>query len=176
MATRLRCKAGPSCFWPAHSSIFLMYTHAVFVDSRSNQGRTDMSFISRHKRRRVVLFAALALSIVACGDRDARSKRVVVGMPKDSVMRIIQSAPDGSPPRAGEDPNANIWRVAAYLVQSKWIEVIYYSAANERWVASDTVPEKRVFPIVLIDGKVAGAGYGDYDKLAAQYTLPKVRF
>ena len=121
------------------------------------------------------LFVLTVFVLGACAEGDARTKRITVGMSRDSAVAIMQET-DGVPSMGGAASNTNIWRVAQYLNSGKMIQVIYYSGDNEHWAPSDTVPEKRVVPIVVVDGKVVAVGQAAYQKTAAQYSLPKVRY
>jgi hypothetical protein len=133
----------------------------------------------------IAVRAAAILSIMwACGDRDARTEKLEPGIGRDSALAVLS---DGSvidsaripPPGAlvpASDTLKNIWRRAEYLVDGQKIEVLFYSPNDEKWKATDTIPDERVIPVVIIDGKVYGTGRNAYDDAVAKYRLPKTRY
>jgi hypothetical protein len=123
--------------------------------------------------RRVAAMLLLA-GVLGCDDgSDQRTERLTPGMARAEALAVLQSGANSAP---GADPLANIWQAARYLVDGREIEVIWYSRNNERRVAADTVPEGKVFPVTLVDGKVVGAGRAVYDSIAAQFKLPKNKY
>lgn len=119
----------------------------------------------------------LLLGAVACAEGDSRSEQITEGIDRDSALAILR-APAGSEaaPASPEDSLKNVWRRTQYLVDGKSIEVIWYSPTGEKWLATDTVPEERVIPVVVMDGKVVGVGRVAYEVAAEQYKLPKNKY
>ncbi len=118
------------------------------------------------------LLPVAVLFISACDSgSDARTELIIPGISRDSAVALLQSPIAGGPPMAAPDATTNIWRTAQYLMKGKMIEIIWYSAANERRTLADTVPNKGVIPIVVVDGKVVGTGRDAYKKAAAEYSL-----
>jgi hypothetical protein len=62
------------------------------------------------------------------------------------------------------------------LVDGKTIEVLWYSAGSERRTAADTVPSGKVYPIVLQEGVVIGAGSNFLDSVATARNLPRDKY
>ena len=141
--------------------------------------------MTRSKIRRWAPAALLSLSaLAACGDRDARTDKIEAGIDRDSALKVLASgtAPDSSAgvPVAdapiSADTLLNIWRRTQYLVGGKNIEFLFYSPNNEKWKATDTVPEGKVIPVTLVDGKVLGVGKGTMDSVSAANGIPKNKF
>ncbi|NUQ11070.1 MAG: hypothetical protein HUU26_01915 [Gemmatimonadaceae bacterium] len=130
------------------------------------------------KRRWPVAAAALVLGAAACAGGDERTEQVLPGMSRDSVLATLGSSVPGATAESamGADSLRNVWRRTQYLVDGVNIEVIWYSPSGEKRTAADTVPEERVIPVVLLDGKVAGVGRSAYDRVAETYRLPRNRY
>lgn len=124
---------------------------------------------------RVLASLAAVVAFAACGEKDARTEQIQPGIDRDSALAILGSGTSGST-AAPEDSLKNVWRRTQYLVDGKSLEVIWYSPSGEKWTATDTVPEERVIPVVMVDGKVSGVGRVAYETLAAQYRLPKNKY
>jgi hypothetical protein len=120
----------------------------------------------RHIRRiagalATVSFAALA----ACGD--SRIKKLTVGIPKDSVLKILtlESAP------VEGDSIPNVYRSERYLWDGHQITAWFYSKAGKK-AGRDTIPEKDLTPIVLRDDTLTGWGWQHFDSVAKANNIP----
>jgi len=89
--------------------------------------------------RAAAAIAAITL-LAACGD--ARLDKLSLGISADSVTKAI-----------GEPPH----REAAYLMAGKQWQLLFFarSAATEK----DSIPWRKMSPVVLIDGKTVGWGW-----------------
>lgn len=128
------------------------------------------------KRRLAIAVAAFVVSAAACAGGDERTEQVVAGMSRDSALATISMGTPGGLETLGADSLRNVWRRTQYLMNGVNIEVIWYSPSGEKWMAADTVPEERVIPVVVLDGKVAGVGRSAYNKVAEAYNLPPNRY
>lgn len=108
-----------------------------------------------HKRLAVLAALVACTTLIACGDRRVRDLRV--GMPRDSVLVALGSAPP--------DSEAFIFDRDQYIVDGKNIEVFYYDPKS-RLAFVDTVPATELTPVVLLDGKTAGWGWDYWDSVA----------
>jgi hypothetical protein len=98
-------------------------------------------------------------------------------MDRDSALKLLgQNLPGAADGNVGADTLKNIWRRTAYLMAGRRIEVLFYSPNNEKWKAADTVPEGKVIPVVIVDGKVIGVGRTVYDSVTSLYAIPKNRY
>lgn len=104
---------------------------------------------------RSALFAAPALGLLllsACGDKaDARLENLSAGITKDSVLTIM-----------GVD---KAQRVDPYLVGGQYIEAMYFPKAGKADSAS--VATRNMSPVVVVDGKLVGWGWKQWDSIAA---------
>lgn len=129
----------------------------------------------RSKRGLPIVVVGAVMMLAACAGGDERTEQVQAGMSRDSVLAALGSGAAPTDSAAG-DSLKNVWRKTQYLMNGVNIEVIWYSPSGEKWSAADTVPEQRVIPVVLLDGKVAGVGRSAYDRVAEVYKLPPNRY
>jgi hypothetical protein len=108
---------------------------------------------------------AFALAVSGCGD--ARVKKLDEGISRDSVLTILR---DGAPP-GGADSLPHVYEDAAYLMNGRNYEVFYYTKGDEV-AGADSLPAKRLTPIVLVDGKVTGWGWSHWDSVSKSINLP----
>jgi hypothetical protein len=101
----------------------------------------------------VHLLAPLAVvaGLAACKPRDVRVQRFTVGISKDSVSRLME----------GEKPV----RVDSYLTGGHFLEILYFRPAEES--ESAVLPDRKLFPVVVVDSKVQGWGWTAWDSVAA---------
>ena len=92
----------------------------------------------------------LAASLAACGPRDSRLKKLTLGIPRDSVLNVM----------GGQRPQ----RIDAYLVNGHYIEALLFSPPG---ADSATTPERKLSPVVLVGGTLAGWGWSKWDSIAA---------
>lgn len=98
----------------------------------------------------VRLAAPLALlAIVAGCSGDARLKTLSVGIPKDSVMKLM----------GVEKPQ----HLDPYLYGGHFIEALYYGKPGQ----ATPTPDRKLVPLVVIDGKLAAWGWTQWDSIAA---------
>ncbi len=107
----------------------------------------------------------LVCLVAACGD--ARVKKLDEGITRDSVLTILR---DGAP-AAGPDSLPHVYENAAYLVNGRNYEVFYYTKGDEV-AGADSLPAKRLTPIVLVEGSVTGWGWKYWDSVATSINLP----
>src|SRR5262245_29757763 len=118
--------------------------------------------------------AVASLYAAACSGSDARTEKIVPGISRDSALAILRSPLSGGPP-VSSDSNTNVWRTAQYFMKGKNVEIIWYSPANEHWSRTDTIPKKRVIPVVVVEGMVVGAGKPAFDKAADEYLIKRTK-
>lgn len=105
--------------------------------------------------RPVALIAGLSLlGVIGCGGTDPRFKQLSVGISRDSALKVI-----------GVEKPA---RVDPFLVNGHYFEVLYYAKPG----AQDSVPDRKMSPIVVVDGKLVGWGWKSLDSVAAANKLP----
>ena len=95
----------------------------------------------RQKTFRAAATLATLTLLAACAD--ARLDKLALGISKDSVAALI-----------GDTPH----RTNAYLTAGKQWEVQFF--ARSTTAAKDSVPWRKMSPVVFIDGKTVGWGWG----------------
>jgi hypothetical protein len=97
---------------------------------------------------------ALAAALAACSSGDARFEQLTVGITKDSALKVM-----GSPPPTRTDP---------FLTDGKFIEVMYFAPAG----TADSLPDRKMSPLVTVDGRLVGWGWEALDSVAAATKIP----
>jgi len=106
--------------------------------------------------RPITLIAALSLfgAIAACSG-DARFKRLSVGISRDSAIQLI----------GAEKPR----RVDPFLVNGHYFEVMYYAKPG---ADTTTLTDRKMSPVVVVDGKLVGWGWESLDSVAGANKIP----
>jgi len=132
------------------------------------------------RRPSLLVFAGLlsVALVAACGDDgDKRTQQIAPGIDRDSALKVLGMAlPGAAGGTADADTLKNVWRRTQYLMAGRKIEILFYSPNNEKWKATDTVPQEKIIPVVVVDGKVVGVGRTIYDSVASLYAIPKNRY
>ena len=98
--------------------------------------------------------------LVACGDK--RVNQLDTGITRDSALSVIShDLPRGS----GPDSLPNVYTRERYLINGKNYEVMYFTPNDEK-VGKDSVPFKKLTPLVFIDNKLVGRGWGYWDSVS----------
>ncbi len=93
------------------------------------------------------LLAAGALLVVGCGD--SRLDKMSLGISKDSVLSIM-----GRPERFD-----------GYFANGQSIYAYYFAPPG---VDSGLTPERKLTPVILIEGKVAAWGWDEWEVIAGK--------
>ncbi len=116
------------------------------------------------------LSAVALLALVACGD--ARLGKLAVNMTKDSLAAVMKSAPHRTQSLLLQ---GKVWDVSVYDNGSKPLPpVIVKTSQGADSTVSDSIPWRKMSPVVTIDGKVIGWGWGWWDKESAKLGIPLV--
>ena len=94
----------------------------------------------------------LALALAACGD--SRLKKLTAGIPRDSVIKVMGGEPE---------------RVDAYRVNTQLIEALMY---GKKGADSGKTEERKMSPVVVIDGVLTAWGWTRWDSIAGSYQIP----
>ena len=121
----------------------------------------------RHSPRMRLRPYAIAVGVVvilsACDDK--RIRELDVGISKDSVIKVIgQGAPAG-------DSIPNIYRHNGYFVDGKMFDVYLFDAQNRKAWLDPMVTDKELTPVVVVDGKLEGTGWGYMDEVSKKYGI-----
>lgn len=117
-------------------------------------------------QRRLASFktAALALVLVsACAD--SRVSELELGISKDSVLKVIgQGAPAG-------DSLPNVYKRIQFFVDSKFFDIFLFDPKNRKVWLDPIVLDKELTPIVVVQNKLEGTGWGYADELSSKYKM-----
>jgi hypothetical protein len=96
----------------------------------------------------VVPVLLLGAALAACSS-DPRLKKLTVGIPKDSALVVM----------GGEKPA----RASRYLADGHILEALYF---NKPGAGSDSVPDRKRSPVILVDGVLIAWGWKQWDSIA----------
>lgn len=130
-------------------------------------------------RRRAVTLAALGIAVVLTACEDSRIKQLHAGMTRDSVVTVLAENLHGG----GSDSFPNVFMRERYLSNGKNFEVLYYTPDNDKvgprkrlgpadTAHTDSVPWKKLTPLVFLDNKLMSKGWGPWDSLSKAINIP----
>ena|SRR6266571_2204631 len=119
-------------------------------------------------------FAVVPL-LVACQDK--RVRQLDTGITRDSVLSVISK---DLKPRSGVDSFPNVYTRDRYLIGGKNYEVLYFTPNNAKKpvaasglpIPKDTVPLKKLTPLVFVDNKLIGRGWAFWDSVSTANKIP----
>jgi hypothetical protein len=119
-------------------------------------------------RRRITLLTALtgAVTLVACEDK--RVKQLESGITRDSAVSVISHDLRGS----GPDSFPNTYTRERFLIGGKNYEILYFTPNNEK-AGKDSIPWKKLTPLVFVENRLVGKGWPTWDSIAAANNIPK---
>lgn len=133
-----------------------------------------MKHLSVRRRAFAVATLSAATLLVACEDK--RVKALDTGITRDSAVSIISHDL-----KAGSGPDAfpNVYTRGQFLVNGKTIEVLYFTPDNAKEPdknfqtnSKDTIPLRKLTPIVFYDNKLIGRGWDFWDSVATANKIP----
>ena len=87
------------------------------------------------------------------------------------LTSLVESMASALPKSSAPDSLPNVYLREPYLIGGKNIEVLYFTAHDEK-VGKDTVPFSKLTPIVLIDNRVIGRGWEFWDSVSTANKIP----
>jgi len=123
------------------------------------------------RRSTAVGALSLAITLVACEDK--RVSQLDTGITRDSALSVISH--DIKPGTStGPDSFPNVYMRDRYLISGKNYEVLYFTPNNEKIekAGKDTIPKRKLSPIVFINNRLVGKGWDFWDSLAATLKIP----
>jgi len=102
----------------------------------------------------------------ACEDK--RVQAIDTGISRDSAISVISH---DLPVNAKSDSLPNVYIRERYLMAGKNYEVLYFTPNNEKF-GKDTVPLKKLTPIVFADYKLIGRGWPFWDSVRTANKIP----
>lgn len=122
-------------------------------------------------KRSALSLAALSAASLLVACQDKRVKELNTGITQDSVMSVISQ---NLKPGSGPDSMPNVYKKERFLVQGKTFEVLYFTSDNQKAPPpvnpdpkSDTVPLKRLTPLVFFENRLVAKGWDAWDSVAA---------
>jgi hypothetical protein len=127
-------------------------------------------------RRRSLVVAGLAAATLTAACEDKRVKELNAGISRDSAVNVISQ---GVKPGATPDSFPNVYWRERFLAGGKNYEVLYFTPNNDKWPAPtggkappiDSIPFKRLTPIVFVNNTLVGRGWKFWDSAATANKL-----
>jgi hypothetical protein len=112
-------------------------------------------------RGRLYTVAALGAMVALSACEDKRTKELTLGITRDSAMSVLAQKIKGG----GHDAWPNVYDHESYFTNGKTHEVLYFTPNNEK-KGRDTVPAKKLTPLVFIDNKLVAKGWPAWDSIS----------
>jgi hypothetical protein len=109
--------------------------------------------------------AASSATLAACEDK--RVKELNTGITRDSAISVISHDIKGG----GRDSFPNVYTRERYLIAGKTYEVLYFAPNNEK-AGKNTVPYKKLTPLVFVDNKLVAKGWDAWDSVSTANKIP----
>lgn len=119
-----------------------------------NSGSKAVTPISTRVRPAAVA-ALLALVIAGCERADTRLEHLSAGIAKDSALALMGATPERTDP---------------YLYQGQYIEALFF--ARPGGSGPEAKEDRRMSPVIVINGQLAGWGWAYWDSVAAANSIP----
>jgi hypothetical protein len=124
-------------------------------------------------RRRALTVTALGIAVILAGCEDKRVKQLNLGITRDSAIQVIAQNLKGGT----HDIYPNVYTREQFLSNGKNYEVLYFTPNNDKnhprqrsgpadTAHTDSVPWKRLTPLVFVDNKLAAKGWSSWDSLS----------
>jgi hypothetical protein len=113
-------------------------------------------------RRNSLILAAITAATLLTACEDKRVKQLDTGITRDSALSVMSH---DLKPGSGPDSLPNVYRRARYLVNGKNLEVLFFTSNDEK-VGKDSVPTRKLTPIVFLENKLIGRGWDFLDSLS----------
>ena len=118
------------------------------------------------RRRALVLVGGGAVALLsACEDK--RVSQLDTGITRDSAVTVLAQEIKGG----GSDSLPNVYTREQFLINGKMHEVLYFSPGNEK-ATKDTVPYKKLTPIVFVNNKLVAKGWSAWDSISKANNIP----
>jgi len=118
-------------------------------------------------RRRITVLSAAMASIVLVACEDKRVKQLETGITRDSAVSVMSHDLRGS----GPDSFPNTYTRERYLIGGKTYEVLYFTPNNEK-AGKDSVPWKKLTPLVFVENHLVAKGWSSWDSIASANKIP----
>ena len=133
--------------------------------------------------RRPLLAVSLAAAALTAACEDKRVKELDTGISRDSAVKVISQdakPADNTGSGPAKDSLANVYTRERYLIQGKNYEVLYFTPNNEKikipaqggMPAADSIPYKKLTPLVFLGDKLVGRGWDFWDSVSTANKIP----
>jgi hypothetical protein len=134
-------------------------------------------------KRRALLTTGLASAIFFVACEDKRVKELNNGISRDSAMSVIkQDAKPAPTTTTGATPDSfpNVYWRERFLIAGKNYEVLYFTPDNMKMpmphngglLPDDSIPYRKLTPIVFADSRLIGRGWSYWDSVATANKIP----
>ena len=120
-------------------------------------------------RRRILMLAAITATVALAACEDKRVKELNTGITRDSAITVIAQDIKGG----GRDSLPNVYKSSRFLIAGKTYEVLYFTPNNEK-AGKDTVPMKKLTPLVFVDNQLVAKGWPAWDSVSKANNIPIV--
>jgi hypothetical protein len=134
------------------------------VNEDSHQEKSMYDFSVRRRASSLVVLSGV-IALVACEDK--RVKDLSAGITRDSAMTVIAQEIRGG----GSDSFPNVYTRDRYLLGGKNYEILYFAPNNEKQ-GKDSVPWKKLTPIVFVNNKLLAKGWPAWDSISRANKIP----
>ena len=125
-----------------------------------------MNHVSVSRSALVLTILTTAVLSTACEDK--RVSQLDTGITRDSAVSVIShDLKPGSP----SDSFPNVYKRDRYLMDGKNYEVLFFTPNNEKQ-GKDSVPLKKLTPLVFVENKMIGHGWPFWDSVAKAHKIP----
>ena len=118
--------------------------------------------------RSTLVLAIFATAVLSTACEDKRVSQLDTGITLDSAVSVLShDLKPGSP----SDSFPNVYKRDRYLMDGKNYEVMFFTPNNEKQ-GKDSVPLKKLTPIVFVENKLIGRGWPFWDSVAKAHKIP----
>jgi|SRR5215211_1288782 len=118
--------------------------------------------------RRTLTLAVVGAAVLSTACEDKRIKELDTGITKDSAMSVISH---DLAPGSGPDSMPNVFTRERFLIAGKNYDVLYFTPNNEK-AGKDSVPMRKLTPLVFVENKLAGRGWPYWDSVRTANKIP----
>ena len=118
--------------------------------------------------RRTLTLGLIGAAVLSTACEDKRIKELDTGITKDSALSVISV---GLPPGSGPDSLPNVFTRERFLIAGKNYDVLYFTPNNEK-AGKDSVPIRKLTPLVFVENKLAGRGWEYWDSVRTANKIP----
>jgi len=119
-------------------------------------------------RRKAALLAGVSTAVLLVACQDKRVKQLDTGITRDSAVSVISH---DLKPGSGPDSFPNVYKRDRFLIAGKNYEVLYFTSNDEKQ-GRDSVPLRKLTPIVFRDNRMIGKGWDYWDSVSTANKIP----